>query len=1325
MANKKNEKGEFDDFTNLYEISKTLRFELIPVGETDRMLKEENVFKVDEDIKIKYQQTKPFFDRIHREFAKEALSVDGILSELEEYLEIFIEWRKDKKVYEKTLNQKEKELRKQVVSAFNVMANKWIEKYGDVNLKKKNVEFLFEEGIFGILKKKYGKEDGSTIITSDTGEVISIFDSWKGFTGYFTKFFETRKNFYKDDGTSTAVATRIVDENLRRFCDNLIVAQRLTEKIDFSEVENNFQIKTQEVLSVAFYNKCLLQDDIDFYNKVIGGETLKTGEKLKGINELVNLYRQKTGEKLPFLKTLDRQILGRKEQFLDEIESEEELFEKLKDFQNVATKKIKVIKSLFGDFVENNESYDLEKVYISKKAFNTISRKWTGETDQFEKLLFESMKSDKPAGLKYNKKENSYKFPDFIAVSYIKNALEKFSGEQGFWKDKYYVELKFEKQAIWKQFLDIFYWEFSSLFKRSFVNKETGEIGEVGCDIFEKKFISLIDDFEYNQKSKILIKDFADSVLSVYQMANYFSLEKKRKWSTEFETDSKFYDDSKIGFRNCFYEDAFEGIVQVYNKLRNYLTKKPFSEEKWKLNFKNPTLAAGWDKNKEKDNSTVILRKDEKYFLAIMKKGNNVIFDDRNKALFSQNLEYGKYEKIVYKFAKDVTLSIPKSTTQIKSVVAHFKNSDEDYQITNGSAVGDFLEPLVVTKRIFELNNKIYSKNNLGKVLYRSELSNDEQKEYVKLFQKEYLVLGGSKDLYREAVKEWIDFCKSFIRVYPSYKYFDFSLLKETLEYNSVDEFYKELNSYGYAISFQDISCDYIEEKNKKGELYLFQIKNKDWNKGSTGMKNLHTLYFESLFSEENIKNNFVTKLNGGAEIFYRPKTSKEKLGEKKIIRNGREVLVVNHKRYSEDKVFFHCPIALNRGKNNVYKFNARINDFLANNPNINVIGVDRGEKHLAYYSVINQKCKIINSGTLNVVGAKVDYHEKLSKRAKEREDGRRDWGQIEDIKNLKKGYVSQVVHKLADLIVEYNAILVFEDLNMRFKQIRGGIEKSIYQQLEKALIDKLNFLVKKGEKDSKSAGHLLKAYQLAAPFESFDRMGKQTGVIFYTQASYTSKIDPVTGWRPNLYLKYSNANDSQKKIARFDRIEFANNRFEFEYDLEKFIDMKEIPENTKWKLCSCVQRYRWDRKLNANKGGYDDLTKNFKKLFESVGIDIKKDIKEQIVKMETKGNEKFFKSFIFLWQLLCQIRNTDEAKSGDDNDFILSPVEPFFDSRKNNGEDLPKNGDDNGAYNIARKGIIILKKMADFHRKNKSCDKLGWKELYISHAEWDNFAQK
>ena len=87
--------------------------------------------------------------------------------------------------------------------------------------------------------------------------------------------------------------------------------------------------------------------------------------------------------------------------------------------------------------------------------------------------------------------------------------------------------------------------------------------------------------------------------------------------------------------------------------------------------------------------------------------------------------------------------------------------------------------------------------------------------------------------------------------------------------------------------------------------------------------------------------------------------------------------------------------------------------------------------------------------------------------------------------------------------------------------------------------------------------------------------------------------------------------------------------------------------------------------------------------------------------------------------------RNRDE--NGNENDFILSPVEPFFDTRKSNefGEGLPKNGDDNGAYNVARKGIIVLNKISKYFNENGSTEKLKWKDLHVSHKDWDDFASR
>jgi CRISPR-associated protein Cpf1 len=103
----------------------------------------------------------------------------------------------------------------------------------------------------------------------------------------------------------------------------------------------------------------------------------------------------------------------------------------------------------------------------------------------------------------------------------------------------------------------------------------------------------------------------------------------------------------------------------------------------------------------------------------------------------------------------------------------------------------------------------------------------------------------------------------------------------------------------------------------------------------------------------------------------------------------------------------------------------------------------------------------IVEQGTLNMINT-TDYGKLLDEKAGERLQARQNWDTIGSIKDLKDGYISQVVHQLTTLVLDYNAIIVLEDLNGGFKRGRQKIEKSVYQKLELALAKKLNYLVLK-----------------------------------------------------------------------------------------------------------------------------------------------------------------------------------------------------------------------------------------------------------------------
>ena len=133
------------------------------------------------------------------------------------------------------------------------------------------------------------------------------------------------------------------------------------------------------------------------------------------------------------------------------------------------------------------------------------------------------------------------------------------------------------------------------------------------------------------------------------------------------------------------------------------------------------------------------------------------------------------------------------------------------------------------------------------------------------------------------------------------------------------------------------------------------------------------------------------------------------------------------------------------------------------------------------------------------------------------------------------------------------------------------------------------------------------------------------------------------------------------------------------------------------------------------------------------VKFDKKKSFKEQIEqgkeleKVEWR-DESAWQSFRFALDLIQQIRNSG-TEDNDDN-FLYAPVRndhgEHFDTRnhKNNGElSEIRDADANGAYNIARKGLIMdahIKRWIEIGCPTVSEDKAPDLDLFISDLEWD-----
>lgn len=322
----------------------------------------------------------------------------------------------------------------------------------------------------------------------------------------------------------------------------------------------------------------------------------------------------------------------------------------------------------------------------------------------------------------------------------------------------------------------------------------------------------------------------------------------------------------------------------------------------------------------------------------------------------------------------------------------------------------------------------------------------------------------------------------------------------------------------------------------------------------------------------------------------------------------------------------------------------------------------------------------------------------------------RQSWKEIETIKELKEGYISQVINKIKKLILKYNAVVVLENLNHGFKNSRIKVDKQVYQKFEIQLIKKLNYIIDKKDPDT-----YLNGLQLTNPITTLDKIGFQSGIVFYIPAWNTSKIDPTTGF-VNLIggLKYTNKNDAQKFINKIQDIRFNGQYYEFDIDFKDFND-KYHNTRTEWTICSYGNRVKTspDKDCNNNWVSKEiNITEEFTKLFNNYGI--KTNIKQSILKIE---ESKFYEEFITLFKLMLQIRN---SITGTDIDYLLSPVKNknnnFFDTRAGNPK-LPKDADANGAYNIARKGLILLNRI----KNTKHGDKINYK---ITNEEYLRYLQ-
>jgi len=428
--------GLFDNFTNQYQLSKTLRFELVPVGETLSLLKNdengesqnllEYLLHEDNILQKEYTVVKKLIDEYHKEFIDKSLNGFYLdKNKIEDFENLFRKESKDDNE-KKQFNVIKAELRKAVAKKFKDQSGysdldklellkektkdgktdgniipKWLEEKNSDG--KTKFDLLFENtpaGKTSVLKKVIQNEfkEFNELKTDDElknklKESLKKFQ--EGFFTYLKPFCENRKeNIYTAEFKSTAISKRLIDDNLPKFLFNKKVYETQTHKSFFDGVEQKLKEQLKDKITFnsledwfCIFNKTLIQKGIDDYNLLIGGRKPENNQsQIKGLNNLIkeeynDKLKDKNDKRIPKLKKLFKLPLcdSASASFTYEpFANDKTALLAIKEFYEKILKQDadgNVVDILEGikNLLSGLKSYDLNKIYIKRGMLETIS----------------------------------------------------------------------------------------------------------------------------------------------------------------------------------------------------------------------------------------------------------------------------------------------------------------------------------------------------------------------------------------------------------------------------------------------------------------------------------------------------------------------------------------------------------------------------------------------------------------------------------------------------------------------------------------------------------------------------------------------------------------------------------------------------------------------------------------------------------------------------------------------------------------------------------------------------------------------------------------
>lgn len=1353
---------KYTDFTNMFRRDVTLRMRLEPVTIENGKVKflEKSAFEFedgdgktqlstnDEEFYNNYKKLKPIIDKYHQhhiqrcldDFASEANKENGFNSRLQTIEElrksIVGESDKDKEKRLEEFEDRTNSLCKFVAQYLKEDGkNFYAEGFKFEQLSKK--DFLVKELVnFAALEKDSLKDEEIELIYSlknDDKKATRM-------SQYCETLLKNRVNIYGVKKNS--VAYRCIYENLFRFwgiskaitkfCNILgedILSSSLSQEIrsispDLTSIKDAF--------STDMYYAYLSQNGIDKLNNLISAINSMIPEHNNSLNSLP--IKERGARKLYKLNTLHKQILSDKEVIIDLISNEHELEEKVKET-------IEQINSLglvgkntpnkIMDLLSSFNTSNTEQIYLDSNKLYHISLALFNDGMKLRNMI-EWRKDNRPKRKVVSIHEiNSY-IEDELERKEV-NVCDYFSNLKvrdvetetmvslfTLISDRYQQYSEHEgpfvgaRKTAFKKLLDVVL-----LLNRTMKSLSCPE----ECDEYDGAFYELYGEYT----------DILKEIDYNYNLIRNYILKAKEK-DTQFRL--YFGEDAKEFLNGFTVADDGHGT-----RHRGYLFRKEVAHQNDEIFYEYYLGIANYNQFFPRRKNTV--KRDEDSDM------QRLIYYQTTQDTFKKQFTLANGGSVSISTSdselRDFVIGILVKTVGRESISFLYKRGKDELKLTTLKDVMEQMKEQLPA--IYSAIQKVPEFKRKDKLFVEQLTKAAHSIERIKDFV-DYSPMNKHSWEIEEELKNMVDSCSS-----KSYEYISIRDLQNAITGNVVQGVTRIMHLF--RISNKDLN--YFSPNTT----LIGEIQRKDEKlRQSHGRENLHTLFFRSMMNE---KEN-VFDIGIGKIMFRRASIEKKETHKPGKLRNKNKLnskdysefkySLYKDKRFTRDQMTLHLSIVQNykvASKGTINQLNDAVRDYICNTKEkFNIIGIDRGERNLLYVTLMKQDGTIIRQKSLNVIAddqhkTKVDYHQLLKEKEDKIKKQKEDWDEIDKISNLKEGYLSQAVHEIAKMAVENKAIIVMEKLSEGFKSTRQKYLSNVYQLFEKMLVRKLSFYTDKTF-DRNTPGGVLNALQLAT--EDSIELSKpnndvvQNGIIFYVPAWMTSKIDPVTGFANLFNLSIGKISDARENVGKFSKIGYDEKKkeFSFSFDYRKF--GVKIDSVNNWKIGTHGGRivFAFDGNGYPTRVKIPDLTESFMKFFEKYGIDVSDDMKDVIqnyqinehssVKKQDKenGNLGFFEDFFRLVRYMLQLRNSNpDASDERDKDYIISPVimpkgKYYLSSdhlyinapEKQEKAKLPVDSDANGAYNIARKGIMVLEQI----KEQK-------KTIKIEEKEWLAFAQK